>query len=396
MNRLVSVNLEGVASDRLPPAAPGDRVRVLFLTATFLGFGTYHRFLLDYADRRDDLDAVHVELQAPTWLRVLGKSVRGLQGWDQHHLRHTLGWRRILRGWLRTQLPPDRFDVVHVVTEVNAAVATDFAGRAPAFAVNIDATVPQLVREYGYPPLAMRPLERLQRRIFDAADLVVGRNRWCLESVRDDFRLPESRIHLARNSMRPVGRSRADDPPRPADQPLRMVFVGNAWMRKGGPEVLRLHQERWADRIEFHVCSKGAPRDESARNVVWHGRMPREELLGELLPSMDLFVMPTRQDMHPWAILEALSTGLPVVSTRMAGIPEMVIDGETGRLHPPGDREAFAAAVEALEADRAACHRMGRQARAHVERNYDPDATFDGLMDRLAALGRGARERSPR
>lgn len=395
MNRLVSVNLDDVRSDRLPPAevSPDAPARVLFLTATFLGFGTYHRALLEYAGARDDVDAVHVELRTPTWAKVLGKSIRRLdRGRDLHAYRHMLMWRRIIRGWLRGPLPVGRFDAVHVVTEGNALAIPDFAGRVPtAFAANIDATGEQFISDFDYRRWAMNPILAAQRRIFGSADLVVGRNAWALESAARDFRVPDERLHLARNSLAPVGPSRADSPPRSPSDPLRLAFVGNAFARKGGPELVRMHQERWPDRVELHVFSRQAVPDPSARNVHWHGRVTRDELLEQHLPAMDAFIMPTREDMHPWAILEALSCGIPAISSRLAGIPEMILDGTTGLLAEPGDWPAVAAAVERLLEDPAACHAMGAAARRHVETNYDPDRSFGGLMDRLRDLGLRAR-----
>ena len=345
MNRLVSVNLEGVRPDRLPPARAEGPVRALFLTGSFLGFGTYHRQLLAYAEASVDLDAVHVELKAGTWARVLGKSIRRLgRGVDQHAWRHLLMWRWVINRWLRGPLSLDRFDVVHVLTEGNALSIPDFACRVPtAFAVSIDATAEQFITDFGYRRRAMAPMLAAQRRIFDAADLVVGRN---------------------------------------------------AWRRKGGPEVLALHQQRWAEQADLHVFSQQAPADASARNVSWHGRVDRDELLDRWLPEMDLFVMPTREDMHPWAILDALGAGLPVVSSRLAGIPEMVVHGRTGLLAPAGATAEMGEAVASLLADRRRCHEMGIAARRHVETAYDPDIMFGGLMQRLVDLGRVARERA--
>lgn len=396
MNRLVSVNLEGVRPDRLPPARAEGPVRALFLTGSFLGFGTYHRQLLAYAGASEELDAVHVELKAGTWARVLGKSIRRLgRGVDQHAWRHLIMWRWVINRWLRGPLSLDRFDVVHVLTEGNALSIADFAGRVPtAFAVSIDATAEQFITDFGYRRWAMTPMLAAQRRIFDAADLVVGRNAWALESAAADFGVPPERRLLARNSLRPGPRWRGQSPPRAEGERLRIAFVGNAWRRKGGPEVLQLHQQRWADQADLHVFSQQAPVDASARHVTWHGRVDRSELLDRWLPEMDLFVMPTREDMHPWAILEALGAGLPVVSTRLAGIPEMVVHGRTGLLVPPGATGEMAEAVASLLADRRRCHEMGVAARRHVETAYDPDIMFGGLMQRLAALGRAARERT--
>src|SRR5262249_60472337 len=65
------------------------------------------------------------------------------------------------------------------------------------------------------------------------------------------------------------------------------------------------------------------------------------------------------RDGLPNVVVEALSQGLPVVATRAAAIPELVVDGVHGRLVPPGDAAALAAAIESLARDPDARHRMG-------------------------------------
>ena len=113
---------------------------------------------------------------------------------------------------------------------------------------------------------------------------------------------------------------------------VQIVFVGNAWERKGGPDLLAIHQRDLVDVADLHVCSAGAPTDRHDPNVHWHGPVPRETLLSELLPGMDVFAMPTRSDMSPWAVAEALGAGLPVVTTEMGGIGELVEHDVSGLL----------------------------------------------------------------
>lgn len=390
MNRLESVNMDGVANSALPPTRREGPARLLFISGTFLGFKNYHRELVRYTAARDDIDVVHIEYRAPFWLKSIAKSFPvDTRGWDFHSLRFLLLSRRLMNRWLFGPLDATRrFDAVHIMTQGNALSLVDLKRRAPrlALATNIDGTSVQDWKELGFSRAARAPFTRRERRIFDACDLVVGRNRWCVGSVIEDFGLPASRTIVARNSMRPTARSRQDAPERKPGEPVRLVFVGGAWARKGGPELLAMHQRSLAGRAELHVvCGRVTP-DRSARNVVWHGAAGRERLLDELLPSMDVFVMPTRNDMHPWAILEAAAVGLPVVSTRLAAIPDIVRDGETGLLCERLDWEGFERAIARLVDDPALRWRMGVAAREHVRANYDPDAQFNGLLDRLVAL----------
>ena len=78
--------------------------------------------------------------------------------------------------------------------------------------------------------------------------------------------------------------------------------------------------------------------------------MSRE--LRQLFAEADAFVLPTNHDASPWVALEAMATGVPVVITSVGGIPDLVQDGITGLVVPPGDSRSpgvGARAAEALE-----------------------------------------------
>ena len=132
--------------------------------------------------------------------------------------------------------------------------------------------------------------------------------------------------------------------------------------------------------------------DASAQNVVWHGFVARQELINDILPSMDVFVLASRTDMLPWAALEAAAIGLPIVAPRVGGIPEVAVNGHCGLLFEPDDDEGLARALETLIADASLRERMGRSARQHITENFDPDRTYTALLDRLVALADGPQE----
>jgi len=394
MNRLISTNLEDVTPDRLPPLQrePG-RTRMLFLTATFLGFGNLFRLLSHYTARRDDIDAVHIELKTPLWLKVLGKSAPfHTRGWDLHPHRHLFAWRRIIQRWLRGPLAIDRFDVVHITTQGNALASIDFKPGSPTvFAVNLDATAVDAVNEFNMSPLAFKPFIEAERKIFQACDFVVCRNDWCSRSLRENYHLPEQKIVIARNAIVPPEITRMSMPAREENMLPRLVFVGNAFRRKGGRELLDAHQRLWSDRAELHIFSNRVRPDHTKKNVIWHRNVSRDDLMRQWLPQMDIFVMPTSSDMHPWAILEAASVGLPVVSTNLAGIPEMVRHNETGLLCSVRDWNCFERSVQTLLDDEARRDAMGRAARDHILTNYNADKTYNHLLDRLIEQSRKLR-----
>ncbi len=89
-----------------------------------------------------------------------------------------------------------------------------------------------------------------------------------------------------------------------------------------------------------------------------------------LLRAMDVSVLPSHSEGLPNAVLEAMAAGVAVVATRVGGVPEVVVDQETGRLVAPGDPPALAAAVLMLLSDPAATAAMGRAGRARVRDHF--------------------------
>ncbi|MFN2617706.1 MAG: glycosyltransferase [Thermoleophilaceae bacterium] len=100
------------------------------------------------------------------------------------------------------------------------------------------------------------------------------------------------------------------------------------------------------------------------------------------LRSIDLLVLPSLWESLPLAPLEAMSCGVPVLATRVGGLPELVREGETGALVAPAAPEELASRLERLLGDREQLARMGAAARAQAERRFG----LDTMVERTAAL----------
>jgi glycosyltransferase involved in cell wall biosynthesis len=101
------------------------------------------------------------------------------------------------------------------------------------------------------------------------------------------------------------------------------------------------------------------------------------ELLGErhdvpaLLAESGFFVSSSLSEGVSLTLLEAMAVGLPVVTTTVGGNPEVVLEGDTGRLTPPGDPAALARAIVELCNERDLWHAMGTLGRRRVEQNFE-------------------------
>lgn len=111
----------------------------------------------------------------------------------------------------------------------------------------------------------------------------------------------------------------------------------------------------------------------------------------ELLSSSSVFVLSSSSEALPVSVLEAMAAGLPVVATRVGGVPELVVDGETGFLVPPSDAAALAAALQRLLDDPELRARLGAAGRARAEEHFALDSFVEGHLDlyrrALAAKG---------
>jgi glycosyltransferase involved in cell wall biosynthesis len=93
------------------------------------------------------------------------------------------------------------------------------------------------------------------------------------------------------------------------------------------------------------------------------------------LASLDLYVHPALMEGFGIAVVEAMAMGKAVVATTTGGLPEVVAQGETGLLVPPGDVESLAAAVVSLLEDKVRREQMGRKGRARVQERFSLDAS---------------------
>ncbi len=106
--------------------------------------------------------------------------------------------------------------------------------------------------------------------------------------------------------------------------------------------------------------------------IVWHGQLDAQDVT-EVLGRSAVYVWPGHGEAYGLAYLEAQAAGLPVVAEKIAGVPEVVIDGRTGYLTPPGDTQAFSAAIRKLMIHVDHRDSMARSARWFVleERSLD-------------------------
>lgn len=124
------------------------------------------------------------------------------------------------------------------------------------------------------------------------------------------------------------GNKVAEPGTRASQAPPHLIIIGD------GPEMSKVERARETSAAKVRVHLLGAI-DDAAK----------------LMPGFDLFVLASLKEGMPWAILEALAAGLPIVATRVGAITEMIEDGAAGLLVEPGDRTALSEALRRLHGD---------------------------------------------
>lgn len=147
------------------------------------------------------------------------------------------------------------------------------------------------------------------------------------------------------------------------------------------PDVLLLFVGDGPDeeKLERLVREKGLE-----RNVTFVPFTREPEMIFELLDAVVLSSI--RKEGLPNVLLESMAMEVPVVSTRLAGTPEVVHDGETGFLVPPGDVLELARAIVKLCADRDTRRAMGKAGRELVSRCHDKETQFQSFLDFFARV----------
>jgi glycosyltransferase involved in cell wall biosynthesis len=178
-----------------------------------------------------------------------------------------------------------------------------------------------------------------------------------------------------------------------------ILSVGRLIEKKGFVDLLRAcGRLKESVRFRCEIAGTGpmepALLEERARlgletTVHMHGERTHDELL-PLYRRATVFALPCvvaangDRDVLPNVLKEAMAIGVPIVTTRLEGIEELVTDGQTGLLVPPGDNAALAEALRQLLADGPLRRRLAREARKVIEERFDLRANFGRLKDLLA------------
>src|SRR6476646_2014486 len=278
-------------------------------------------------------------------------------------------------------------------------VHVHFANRAAHTALFLKeiSGIPFSVTAHGQDFMKDLGSDELLREICAAAEFVAAETDYSRDLLRQ--RCPDSAAKIQRvyNGIDlerfPAPRSCN------GDRNPRIVSVGRLVAFKGFADLIDACAAIARRRINFvcDIIGDGPLRETLQAKIEQLDLSSRVNLLGSLsqdavlekLQAADIFALASTTDaqgatdVFPTVILEAMASARPVVSTCLAGIPELVVDGQTGMLVPPGDSTVLAQALEQLLRDPELRLRLGDAGRARIEQYFRIEQTVAPLLEML-------------
>lgn len=320
----------------------------------------------------------------PTWMPV---EMGTPDIWQRLPLNWTLRASLRASAQVRAALAREEMDGLFFHTQVTALLARRSVAGRP-YVVSLDATpinLDTVGAAYGHAPSRLGAVEALKnawmRRVLASASHLTTWNEWAKRSLVDDYGIAAERVTVVSPGI-DLERWKFDRSQRLGGRVVRLLFVGGDFRRKGGEVLLDVFAQRLQGRCELDIVTREDVDPRGLAGVrVHHGLTSNCPELLQLYREADVFVLPTFGECHPIATIEALAAGLPVVSTRIGAIPEIVRDGETGLLTPPGDREALGEALDRLVGDAELVAAMASRAQQDACQRFDGRVNYARLVE---------------
>jgi glycosyltransferase involved in cell wall biosynthesis len=228
-------------------------------------------------------------------------------------------------------------------------------------------------------------------KLISAAAVVLTETDYSEKFLRERFRERADRIHRLYNGLNLAEFGRATFS---SDPPL-IVSIGRLIAKKGLSNLIRACAMLVERGISFRceIFGEGPLESQLLDQITELGLQDHIRLAGakpqheirKRLADASVFVLPSvpeaagGMDNLPTVIMEAMATGLPVVSTRIGGIPEMIVENETGFLVQPEDATALAGAIETLTNDRLLGQKLGQAGHERAQRLFSIEKNVRAL-----------------
>jgi glycosyltransferase involved in cell wall biosynthesis len=355
-----------------------------FILSTSLGNATRYRTFKKFSDRDPDVECTWAPVKhfyAPNERDPVSKVPKPF-----HSRAVVLAQSWPVLGHLR------RFDAVmiHQLEAQPLALILDKVANGPLIVAAQDN--PPIIDPAGYPPYPKvvnnpwwRSRLRLEAELWAArrTPLHVTFSNWQASILVDKCGLAPERVHAIHTGLDLTEWPKPH--PKSTNGKPSILFVGGDLKRKGGDILLHVFHEHFVGKATLDIVTMDAVNVVHPDIRIHNGLVAGAPQLKALYAKADIFALPTRADLSPWACLEAMASATATIATDVGGVRDMVRDGATGRLIKLDDPTALRQALNQLIDNAPLRSQMGVEARQAVERDFDASINVQRILDLMKA-----------
>ena len=356
----------------------GRTLQAVFVMEQHIGHRSYYLNLRRHIDPQPGVRARWVEVTYEqngvigTALKLLPPRLRG----------PLIGSSQVIQG-LRQP-----YDIAIFNTQVPAALSLGRANRKPAV-LCLDITpvqYDQMAALYHHPTdrfeLVRRFKHNANRRLLQNAARLLPWSSWVQDSLETDYGVNPEKIEILPPGVdlefwKPDESRRSSLP--------RILFVGGDFYRKGGEVLLDAFQSLQPGSAELVLVTRTELPIRPGMRVYNHMQPNSPELI-QLYQSCDIFVLPTQAEAFGIAAVEACASGLPVIATRVGGLSDIVLDGETGYLVTAQDAGMLARRLNELIDNASKRRAFAERSRRHASKHFDAYKNATRMLEILVEI----------
>lgn len=360
-----------------------------FIVEQALGHITHYQNLRYWVDKDTNIK--------PSWMPV-GASTNDV--WEKlpvirnnWSLQVSLRTRKAIKAAMELQKP----DALFLHTQTLALFAIPLMHRIPtiistdATPFNLDSIATGYNHKVGGNYFAEYGKYQWNKSTYNAATAIVTWCEWAKNSLVHNYGIPAEKIAVIppgvdlkqwdfrREHIEPV-----------AKNPLRLLFVGGDFARKGGYTLLEAFLNGLDRDFTLDIVTKDTSLKQELTGInnlqLHYDLTANSERLKQLYAQANIFVFPTQADCLPSAISEAMAAGLPVIATNVGAVCEQVEHGVNGLIVPPSDAAALAIALQTLKNNPEKIRAMAAASRRIAEKRFDAQRNYGEILNLMKSI----------
>ena len=363
-------------------------LRVLSIQSDIIGNKIYSATLREYLASPGDLSVeshwYNAERSVPTRIinklaslstPILDNNGRNL---DLRRARVEWSYGRTSRILTQRLLSATNYQLLHFHTQIQAYSSVALMKRIPTvITTDMTAALASRQKTISYPSTYRINIE-LDRRVFRAAAHTVVFTEWARKSVIEDYDISPEKVSV----IPPGSRLETFSEPSFVKHPIpKVLFIGGDFTRKGGWDLLDVFAKSFQNKAELHLIT-GERVSTQLSNVHVHNDIhPYSTAWHELIRNSDILAVPSYAEPYGLVFQEAGGYGLALIGGRVGGIPEIVIEDETGYLVTPGNQQELSEALGRLVSDPALLATMRRKSREVALERFDAKTNMRHLAE---------------